>query len=130
MKATKGIIKNIYNRIYTKDGNLNSKQIGNLVRLEYFVKKYIDQYPYAECIKPDEDTLDYISRIRHKEIGDSSLLRIADSSMQSAELLIDTYCQRVDLPRKNPTVEELLLEASKEIIDTAFIMEYAKNGEI
>lgn len=129
-KATKGILYNTYERLYNKEGKISPKQVSNLVRLEYFIQNYIEQKNYSNCIKPEGDKHDYIIQIKNGELGETSLITIAESSFKAANLLIDTYCQRDDLPKNNPNLEEFFYDITKQFIDTSLITEYARNGEI
>lgn len=129
-RTTKGIALNTYDRLFREDGTVSTKQTANLVRLEYYLKSYIDQKLYIQCMRPEGDAFNYIMQIRKHEIGDNSLMRIADATAASIRTIVDAYCQRTDIPSGNSAVDDLFDEVCKEAIDASFFMEYARNGEL
>ena len=130
MKSTKGIAFQYYNKIFGADGKVNPKHVANLIRLENYVKNYIENKEYLECIQPKGEQLEFIKQIRAGELGQSSLIQIADGTINSINILIDAYEKRNDIPNPNFEIEILLDSICKEIIDTSFFIEYASNGEI
>ena len=50
--------------------------------------------------------------------------------MNAIKTLADAYVQNPNLYIDNPEVDKLFADICKEIIDTAFFAEYARNGEI
>lgn len=130
VKATKGIAFDCYGRLYNEEGKVNPKQTANLVRLEYFLKQYINGKSYVDCIQPKGETLEYIKQIRAGKLGNSALSIIAESNMNAIKALADAYVQNPNLNIDNPEVDKLFADICKEIIDTAFFAEYARNGEI
>ncbi len=129
-KTTKGMSMNSYKRLYNDEGHVNPKYVANLVRLEYYLKQYINQKPYEECLRPTGEIYDYIIQIRSHTLGDASLSTIADSTITSIRALSDAYVQNPNLNVQNPVVDDLFNEVCKEVIDTAFFIEYARNGEL
>lgn len=130
VRTTKGLAFNYYDRLYDEEGNVNPKQTANLVRIEYFLRQYINGKSYADCIHPKDETLEYIKQIRSGKLGNSSLSMIAESNMNAIKVLADAYVQNPNLNTDNPEVDKLFADIRKEIIDTAFFAEYARNGEI
>ena len=130
IKTTKGMALNYYNRLFQDDGKISQKHTANLVRLEYYLKQYIDQKSYLECLKPEGETLELIKQIRTNQLGQNSLLTIADSAETNIKTIADAYAQRPDISLPNKEVEDILNDVCKEIIDTSFFAEYARNGEI
>ena len=130
IKTTKGMALNYYDRLFQEDGKVSPKHTANLIRLEYYLKQYIDQKSYLECLRPEGETLDLIKQIRNDQLGQSSLVTIADAAATNIKTIADAYIQRPDLPSPNKEVEDILNDICKEIIDTSFFAEYARNGEI
>ena len=130
VKTINGNAINSYNRMYKEDGGINQKQVANLVRFEYYLDKYIAGLPYIQCLRPDEETVKYIKQIREGELGENSLMTIADASINHISNEVDTFCDRTDIPPANPRIEDFLLEVCKDFIDSSFFMEYAKRGDL
>lgn len=130
VKTTKGMAGSHYDRLYDNTGKINPKQVANIVRLEYYLRAYIEQKPYADCLKPIGEQKDLIMSIRNGELGDVSLSIIANASFTNIKTIADAYCSRLDLPLANPKVDEIIDEVCREIVDKGFFAEYARNGEL
>ena len=128
IKTTKGIALNVYDRLFTPEGQINCKQTANLVRLEYYLRKYIDGMPYLDCIKPGGQDHDYIMQIRNHELGQGALQCIADNAIDTIKLLADTYAKRTDIDNLDYEVDKLLNNCCEEFINTALIKEFAMKG--
>ncbi len=130
VRTAKGVAFDYYSRLYNEEGKVNPKQAANLVRLEYFLRQYINGKSYADCIHPKDEALEYIKQIRAGQLGNSSMSIIAESNMNAIKALADAYVQNPNLNVNNPEMDRLLADVCKEVIDTAFFTEYARNGEI
>ena len=120
---------NSYDGRYCKD-IVDLLEENDMVRIEYFLRQYINGKSYADCIHPKDEALEYIKQIRTGKLGNSSLSIIAESNMSAIKALADAYVQNPNLNTNNPEVDKLFADICKEIIDTAFFAEYARNGEI
>jgi len=129
VKTTKGISFEFYNKLYKEDGTVNRKMASNLIRVDNYLKNYIDKKPYKECLQPKDEVFNYIMQIRTGEMGEHSAQIFADAAFANIKILADTYCEK-EGEKGNIETEELLNKACKDIIDTAFFAEYARNGEI
>ena len=130
VRTTKGIALNAYERLYSQEGFVRTKQVANLVRLEYYLKKYIDGAPYLECIHPIEQDHDYIMQIRNNELGQSALQYIADNSANAIKLIADTFAKQTNVELTDSNVGTLLDDCCEEFVNTALIKELAKKGVI
>lgn len=130
VRTTKGIAFSYYAKLYNKETQeVNCKAAANLLRIEYYLKKYIDQKPYIECLRPQGETLEYIKQIRQHEMGSNSIITLADSAMTNIKVIADAFCDKPSFSSTDFDVEELLNKSCKDIIDTAFFSEYTRNGE-
>lgn len=121
VKTVKGMALNAYDRLYTPEGEISCKQVANLVRYEYYLKNYINNLPYEQCLRPQGEDRNYIMQIRNHEIGANALQCIADHSIETIKVLIDAYTKRIDVEEPNEEVEILLHDCCKDFIDTALI---------
>lgn len=128
VKTIKGMVLNTYNRLYTPEGDINCKQVANLVRYEYYLKNYINNIPYIQCLKPQGDDLTYIMQIRNHELGANTLQCIADHSIETIKILIDAYIKKIDIEEPNDEIEVLLNDCCKDFIDTALIRQLSMKG--
>lgn len=128
VKTTKGIALNAYSRLYSQNGEISDKQVANLVRLEYYLKNYINGLPYEECIRPKGKDHDYIMQIRNHELGETALQLIADGSTETIKTLVDAYAKRPDIQISNNTIDIILNETCANFINLALLKEFAAKG--
>lgn len=128
VRTVKGMTLNAYDRLYTPEGDISCKQVANLVRYEYYLKSYINNLPYDQCLRPQEEDRNYIMQIRNHEIGANALQCIADHSVETIKVLIDAYTKRIDIEEPNEEVELLLNDCCKDFIDTALIRQLSMKG--
>ena len=126
-KATKGNALNGYNRMYKEDGEVNQKQVANLVRYEYYLTQYLGGVDYLNCLRPDEDTIRLIKQIRSGEIGRGALVAIGDASAANIQKLADDYCE-THLNVNNILLENFFDDILKNFIDISFLSEYNRKG--
>lgn len=126
MKAIKGNAANMYSRLFKDGPNINTKMVANLVRYEYYIDHYMAGDPYENCLRPDEKTRDYIKQIRSGEMGQTSLMLIADNANSAIKEKVDNFCELNQNFRTNTETDDLLNEICREFIDTSFVIEYAR----
>lgn len=128
VKTVKGMALNAYDRLYTPEGEINCKQVANLVRYEYYLKKYIDDIPYSQCLRPQDEDLKYILQIRSHELGINALQCIADHSIETIKILVDAYEKRTDISKPNEDTEKILDSCCEDFIDNALIRQLTMKG--
>lgn len=123
VKAIKGNALNTLDRIYLDNGDISFKQVANLVRYEYYLTKYISGAPFIDCMRPDEDTKNYILQIRNGGMGSNSLRTIAETTGENIRNLVDGFvCDKPD----DAQIQDFLNEICRDFIDSSFLIEYAK----
>ena len=128
-KATKGNALNGYDRMYKENGDLNQKQVANLVRYQYYLDKYLNGAPYENCLRPDDETVRLIKQIRMGEIGKSALVTVGDACAANIQQLADEYCETHE-NNSNILLDSFLDDIVKSFIDISLLKEYEKRGEI
>lgn len=128
LKSAQGVAKSYYKRLIDENGKPNAKQAANLVRIETYLKHYINGAPFLECIRPEEEIRNYILQIRRGDIGEASIQYIADGSMNAINVLVDAYSKNPDLNLANNTVENLLNTCCEDFVDIALVKELAEKG--
>ena len=126
-KAVKGNALNTYDRMYKEDGEINQKQVANLVRYEYYLTQYLGGADYLNCLRPDENSVRFIKQIRSGEIGKSVMVAIGDASAANIKKLADDYCEKYP-NTSNLSLENFFDDILKDFIDLAFLSEYSKRG--
>ena len=105
---------------YINKYGFDPKQLSHLARIDYFIKKYTSNYPYAECIKiKDNDVMQNILCLkRNKKMYNLKQAQVlADYYIHHIDNMADTFCyyhKSVNCTRTVIMMEEILYHLIKE----------------
>lgn len=98
--------------ILTKFG-YDPKQLSHIIRLYDFILKYINDYPYSECLK--YDNVDHMIDIKKGKYKLKKAETIAEKTTNKIVKIADDFCEaHKNSPNKN--VEQLMYEIKFNII--------------
>ena len=113
--------------VIDKFGGYDPKQLHHLLRIEDFLKRYINGETYAECLKPCKAEASLLLHI--KKFGVSNLenaRRFGKDAFDRITRVADEY--RAENPDiGNPAVDELLDNVQRKIMKKSILMELAED---
>lgn len=96
------------------------KQVSHLVRVEDYIKRYIDGEKYEDCLKPTNP--EYIMSIKMGKYDLAAAREIAKNSIARIEFMADAFTEKVE-DKGDPVVDELLDSVQYNIMEKAIKME-------
>ena len=105
------------------DWKTSIKSLRNLIRLEWFIETYIDEYGYQYCLVPDQKTKDYIMILENLEPHSFSidfLKPIGDIILKRINKMTDEYTSKVQ-DKVNKETEEIMYGILKNIMQKSLV---------
>ena len=100
------------------------KQVSHLVRVEDYIKRYIDGEKYEDCLKPTNP--EYIMSIKMGKYDLAAAREIAKNSMARIEFMADSFTEKVE-NKCNPVIDRLLDDVQYDIMKDAIRKEIIDN---
>lgn len=97
----------------------DSKQLHHLVRMEDFIKRYIDGETYEQCLQPSNPQ--FLIDIKQNCFNLAEAEAMAASTLNRVNSMVDEFCKGPDCEDK--TIVEFLEDIQYRIIKTAIEME-------
>lgn len=114
--------------VIDKFGGYDPKQLHHLLRIEDFLKRYINGETYAECLKPCAEgcfVLKYIKQFGVKNLEEAR--QFAEESFDRISKMANEY-RETHLDEGNPAVDELLDNVQRKIMKKSIQLEmFSKN---
>ena len=92
------------------------KQVSHLVRVEDYIKRYIDGEKYEDCLKPTNP--DYIMDIKLGKYDLAVAREIAKNSIARVEFMADSFIEKVE-NKCDPVIDRLLDDVQYDIMKLA-----------
>lgn len=92
------------------------KQVSHLVRVEDYIKRYIDGEKYEDCLKPTNP--EYIMSIKMGEYDLAAAREIAKNSIARVEFMADNFTEKVE-NKCDPVIDRLLDDVQYDIMKLA-----------
>lgn len=109
--------------IIDKFGGYDPKQLHHLLRIEDFLKRYIDGETYAECLKPCAEGCFILKHIKQFGVKDLKEARqFAEESFDRISRMANEY-RETHLDEGNPAVDELLDNVQRKIMKKSIQLE-------
>ena len=100
------------------------KQVSHLIRVEDYIKRYIDGEKYEDCLKPTNP--DYIMDIKLGKYNLAAAREIAKNSIARIEFMADSFTEKVE-NKCDPVIDELLDSVQYDIMKDAIRKEIVDN---
>ena len=100
------------------------KQVSHLIRVEDFIKRYIDGEKYEDCLKPTNP--EYIMDIKLGKYDLTAAREIAQNSIARIQLVADDFTNKTE-NKGDPVVDELLDSVQYGIMKNAIRKEIIDN---
>ena len=92
------------------------KQVSHLVRIEDYLKRYIDGEKYEDCLKPTNP--EYIMNIKMGKYDLAAAREIAKNSIAHVEFMADNFTEKVE-NKCDPVIDRLLDDVQYNIMKLA-----------
>lgn len=104
------------------------KQLHHLLRIESFLRRYIENYTYEECMLPSDD--EYLKEVKLGKYNLTDARIVADQAMTAIEQLCSPFTKETYWNKSNQEVEELLDWAQGSIIKRSLSNELIQSFEV
>ena len=93
----------------------DGKQVHHLLRIEDYLRRYINGESYLACLCPSESLVPYIMKYKRQEIPLEVARIEAAEAIERVDKIADNFCEQVE-DKEDPEMRELLEDVSYEIM--------------
>lgn len=101
---------------YIEEFGFDPKQLSHLLRIEYFVKSYIEGRLYKDCIyPPNREVRDFLLGVKRNlyDWDAEYAVAIADRTVESIQTMVDNFCEKhldIESPIGNVILNDVLFK--------------------
>lgn len=93
----------------------DGKQVSHLLRVEDYIRRYINGESYLACLRPSESLVPHIVEYKRQEIPLEVARIEASEAIERVNKLADSFCEQVE-DKEDSEMRELLEDVSYEIM--------------
>lgn len=96
------------------------KELSHALRFEYFVNKFLDGEAYIDCMRPDEETAQYLRSVKNGRYSLQEAEYIVETQIKDIVKVCDDYIDSNETI-KSSYVDQLLNSVQKDIVERAIL---------
>lgn len=93
----------------------DGKQVSHLIRVEDYLRRYINGESYLACLRPSESLVPHIMEYKRQEIPLKVARIEATEAIERVNKLADSFCEQIE-DKEDSEMRELLEDVSYEIM--------------